>query len=177
MVEARRVASYWESGNRICLFHHAGHIRYHIFNIFIYDITKPNFFLQCQLTLGDYFKEYEFAQGIAKAATGLIGWINNHGKVRCMFDEAHKQISLDTDRKEKVLAYVVVNMTGWTTHCVTFIRLLQVHCALQLEVMQHRSGLIKAQVGAATYIEKARLTEDAEKYCDSHRRPNLLEWS
>ena len=32
--------------------------------------------------------------------------------------------------------------------------------------MQHCSGLIKAQVGAATYIEKARLTEDAEKYCD-----------
>ena len=122
--------------------------------------------MQSQLTLGDYFKEYEFAQGIAEAATGLIGWINNHSKVRRMFDEAQKQISLDTDGKEKVVAYVVANMTRWTTHCVAFIRLLRVQRALQLEVMQHRSGLIKAQVGAATYIEKARLTEDAEKYCD-----------
>src|ERR1700722_13120996 len=102
MVEARRVTSYWESGDRICLFHPAGHMRYRIFTIFIYDITKPNFFLQSQLTIEDYFKEYEFAQGIAKAVTGIIGWINNHGKVRCMFDEAQKQISLDTDGKEKV---------------------------------------------------------------------------
>ena len=70
---------------------------------FIYDITKSNFFLQSQLTLGDYFKEYEFAQGIAEAATGLIGWINNRGKVRRMFNEVQKQISLDTDGKEKVV--------------------------------------------------------------------------
>jgi hypothetical protein len=27
------VASYWESGDHICLFHPAGHIRYHIYDI------------------------------------------------------------------------------------------------------------------------------------------------
>ena len=39
--------------------------------------------------------------------------------------------------------------------------------------MQHRSSLIKAQVGAATYIEKARLTKDAEKYCDRIADPTF----
>ena len=109
--EARRVILYWESGDHICLFHPVGNIRYRIFAIFIYDIAKANFFLQSQLTLGDYFKVYEFAQGIAKAATGLIGWINNHGKVCHMFNEAQKQISLNANGREKVVTYVVTNMT------------------------------------------------------------------
>jgi hypothetical protein len=41
-----------------------------------------------------------------------------------MFNEAQKQISLDADGKEKVVAYVVANMTRWTTHCIAFIRIL-----------------------------------------------------
>jgi len=32
--------------------------------------------------------------------------------------------------------------------------------------MQHCSAIIKAQVGAATSMEKRHLTEDAEKHCD-----------
>ena len=125
----------------------------------ICNIYHANFLLQSQLTLGDYFKEYEFAQGISKAATGLIGWINNHGKVCHMFNEARKQISLNANGREKVVTYVVTNMTRWTTHCVAFIRLLRVQCALQLEVMWHCSSLIKAQVGAAMYTEKACFTK------------------
>jgi tRNA U55 pseudouridine synthase TruB len=49
---------------------------------------------------------------------------------------------------------------------VTFIRLLCVQDALKLEVMQHCSGLVKAQVGAATYAKKLCLTDDANKHCD-----------
>jgi hypothetical protein len=119
-----------------------------------------------QLVLGDYFKEYEFARGIAESATSLIGWLNNHSKVRKMFDKAQAQISLDQTGQSIVLSYLVANLTHWTTHCITFIRLFWVGDALKLEVMQHRSGLIKAQVGAATSTEKLRLTEDVEKHCD-----------
>jgi hypothetical protein len=82
-----------------------------------------------------------------------------------MFDKAQAQISLDRTGHSVVLAYLVANLTRWTTHCVAFIRLLRVSDALKLEVMQHRSGLIKAQVGAATSTEKLRLTEDAETHC------------
>ncbi|KZP22392.1 hypothetical protein FIBSPDRAFT_690520, partial [Athelia psychrophila] len=121
---------------------------------------------QFQLTLGDYFKEYEYAQEISEAATALIGWINNHGKVRTMFDNAQKQITQDRDGYAHIVTYLVANLTRWTTHCIAFIRLLRVKDALKLEVMQHRGALIKAQVGAATYTEKERLTEDAETHCD-----------
>ena len=82
-----------------------------------------------------------------------------------MFDEAQGQISLDRTGYSVVLAYLVANLTRWTTHCIAFIRLLRVQDALKLEVMRHRSGLIKAQVGAATSSEKQRLTDDAEKHC------------
>jgi hypothetical protein len=83
-----------------------------------------------------------------------------------MFDEAQGQISLDRTGHSVILAYLVANMTRWTTHCIAFKRLLRVQDALKLEVMRHRSGLIKAQVGAATSSEKQCLTDDAEKHCN-----------
>ena len=122
--------------------------------------------LKFQLVLGDYFRVYTFAAQIAESATDLIGWLNNHGKVRKMFDASQAQISLDQRGQSVVLAYLTANLTRWTTHCVAFIRLLRVQDALKLEVMQHRSGLIKAQVGAATSSEKQCLTQDAEMHCD-----------
>jgi len=42
--------------------------------------------LKFQLVLGNYFRVYTFAAQIAESATNLIGWLNNHGKVRKMFD-------------------------------------------------------------------------------------------
>ena len=119
-----------------------------------------------QLVLGDYFKEYKFARGIAESATSLIVWLNNHGKVRKMFNKAQAQISLNRTGQSAVLSYLVANLTHWTTHCIAFVRLLQVSDALKLEVMQHHSGLIKAQVGATTSTEKLQLTEDAEEHCN-----------
>ena len=55
--------------------------------------------------------------------------------------------------KSVILAYLSTNLTRWTTHCVAFIRLIRVQDALKLEVMQHCSGLIKAQVGVATSLK------------------------
>ena len=88
-----------------------------------------------QLILGGYFRAYEFTQEIAKLATSLIGWLNNHGKVHKMFDVAQAQISLDQTGRPLVLAYLIANLACWTTHCITFIRLLCVQGALKLEVM------------------------------------------
>ena len=121
---------------------------------------------QFQLTLGDYFCVYAYASEISEAATSVIGWINGHGKVRKMFDSAQEKISLDREGKITVLAYLVANLTRWTTHYVAFMRLLRVKDALKLKVIQHRSGLIKAQVGAAKYSDKLHLTEGAEKHCN-----------
>ncbi|KAF9466987.1 ribonuclease H-like domain-containing protein [Collybia nuda] len=91
---------------------------------------------QFQLLLGDYFGVSPYAVEVGASATVLIGWINNHGKVRMIFDEAQRQISKDRNGP------------------------------LQLAVMMHREAIIAAQVGAAKYTEKAQLTEQAIKCCD-----------
>ncbi|THU99173.1 hypothetical protein K435DRAFT_855988 [Dendrothele bispora CBS 962.96] len=88
---------------------------------------------QFQLTLGDYFKVYEFGAKRAEEATFLIGWLNNHGKVRKIFDAAQEQITKDQ---------------------------------LQLVVMQSRSAIIAAQVGAAKGEEAERLQAEAEQACN-----------
>ncbi|KAJ6596517.1 hypothetical protein B0H10DRAFT_1960178, partial [Mycena sp. CBHHK59/15] len=61
---------------------------------------------QFQLILGDYFKVNDMAAVIAEDATAIISWINNHGKVRKIFDEAQKTISLDRLGKIIILAYL-----------------------------------------------------------------------
>lgn len=102
---------------------------------------------------------------IAEDATAIISWINNHGKVRKIFDEAQKTISLDRLGKIVILAYLVANITRWTTHFIAFCRLFLLRAALQLAVLQNRSAIIAAEVGTATSTEGVRLREDAERFC------------
>ncbi|KAF7970198.1 hypothetical protein HWV62_24782, partial [Athelia sp. TMB] len=118
-----------------------------------------------QLILGDYFKVYDYGALIAEQATDLIGWINNHGKVRKIFDGMQKRLSLGLTGQSVVLSYLVANLTRWTTHCIAFMRLLLVQLALQRAVAEFRPAIIKAQVGVATSTEGRRLTADAEAHC------------
>ncbi|KAJ6624745.1 ribonuclease H-like domain-containing protein [Mycena sp. CBHHK59/15] len=121
---------------------------------------------QFQLILGDYFKVNDMAAMIAEDATALISWINNHGKVRKIFDACQRIISQDRNAgRIIVLAYLVANLTRWTTHFVAFCRLFLLRSALQLGVLQNRSAIIAAEVGAATSTEGERLKEDAEHFC------------
>ncbi|KAJ6576288.1 ribonuclease H-like domain-containing protein [Mycena sp. CBHHK59/15] len=101
---------------------------------------------QFQLILGDYFKVNDMAAVIAEDATAIISWINNHGKVRKIFDEAQKTISLDRLGKIIILAYLVANITRWTTHFIAFCRLFLLRAALQLVVLQNRSAIIAAEL-------------------------------
>ncbi|KAJ7190100.1 ribonuclease H-like domain-containing protein [Mycena pura] len=120
---------------------------------------------QSHLIFGDYLKVHEMAATIAEDATSLISWINNHGKVRKIFDESQKTISQDRLGRSVILAYLVANLTRWTTHFVAFARLFLLRSPLQLAVLQSRSAIIAAEVGAATSTEGQRLKEDAERFC------------
>ncbi|KAJ6504514.1 ribonuclease H-like domain-containing protein [Mycena vulgaris] len=121
---------------------------------------------QFQLILGDYFKVHDMAAVIAEDATALISWINNHSKVRKIFDEAQKIISQDRNAgKIIILAYLIANLTRWTTHFIAFLRLFTLQPALRLAVLQKRSAIIAAEVGTATSTEGQRLKEDAERFC------------
>lgn len=121
---------------------------------------------QFQLILGDYFKAYPYAAQIAEQATDLIAWINNHGKVRMIFDDMQKRITLGNTGQATVLSYLVANLTRWTTHCIAFLRLSRVQLPLEHAVAELRPAIIKAQVGVAKSTEGQRLTTDAEAHCN-----------
>ena len=102
------------------------------------------------------------AQDIAVKATDLIRWINSHGKVQKIFDSALKAFSLDSVNRELISAYLIANMTHWTTHSTAFTHLYNVQDALKLALMQHHSAIIQAQVGEAKSSEARCLTNDAD---------------
>jgi hypothetical protein len=97
--------------------------------------------------------------------TSLVSWINNHGKERAIFDEEQARISLSNRGYSLVLAYLMANLTRWTSHCVSFIRLLSIQDALKSAVYAKRALIVKAEVGAAKSTEAVRLTADAETHC------------
>ncbi|KAJ7136219.1 ribonuclease H-like domain-containing protein [Mycena filopes] len=131
---------------------------------------------QFQLILGDYFKVNDAAAGIAEEATGLIAWINNHGRVRKIFNKAQGIVSQDQNAgKIIILAYLVANLTRWTTHFTAFRRLWLLRRPLLLAVHQSRTAIIDAEVGAAVSTEGERLRQDAEKHCTLIEDPHF--WS
>ncbi|KAF9021291.1 hypothetical protein BDZ89DRAFT_957628 [Hymenopellis radicata] len=116
---------------------------------------------QFQLTLGDYFKENLIAAEYAEQATGLIGWLLNHQKVRAIFDDV--QLS----KTNTVLAVIVANLTRWTTHFLAFDRLMTLKPSLRQAAILQRDEIIAAQVGAEKgRKEHDRLKTAAEEHID-----------
>ncbi|KAJ6628155.1 ribonuclease H-like domain-containing protein [Mycena sp. CBHHK59/15] len=107
----------------------------------------------------------DMAATIAEDATGLIAWLNNHGKVRKIFDTSQKIVSMQNLGHYIILAYLIANLTRWTTHDVAFAQLFFLKEPLQLAVYTRRKDIIEAQVGAAVSTEGECLHVDAEKYC------------
>ena len=65
-----------------------------------------------------------------------------------------------------VLAYIIANLTRWTTHYIAFAHLLHLKDALKFAVLRHRGAIIDAQVGAAKSAEAKRLKEEAKMMCE-----------
>ena len=82
-----------------------------------------------------------------------------------IFDEEQARISLSNRGYSLVLAYLMANLTRWTSHCVSFIRLLSIQDALKSAVYAKRALIVKAEVGAAKSTEAVCLTADAEAHC------------
>jgi hypothetical protein len=117
---------------------------------------------QFQLTLGDYFKENPEAARAGEEATEVIGWLLNHQRVRAIFDEAQS-----TKNNGLVLAYLVANLTRWTTHFIAFCRLHDLKIPLRQAAILSRDEIIEAQVGAERNARARRkLTEEANSKCD-----------
>jgi len=118
--------------------------------------------LQFQLTLGDYFKENDEATSGAEDATDVIGWILNHQCVHIIFDD------IQAERNDGVvLAYLVANLTRWTTHFITFSHLLELKAPLCQAVIVHHDEIVSAQVGTERNARACqKLTDDMNSKCD-----------
>ncbi|KAF5387115.1 hypothetical protein D9615_001638 [Tricholomella constricta] len=117
-----------------------------------------------QLILGDYFEENKEAAETAEEATGLIGWVLSHGRVRTVFDESQAAISIPAG---KVLAFFVANMTRWTTHFLAFDHLHDLKESMRCAVIQRRMDIISAQVGAEKNRQRRqKLEDDANYHCE-----------
>ncbi|KAH8800134.1 ribonuclease H-like domain-containing protein, partial [Flagelloscypha sp. PMI_526] len=132
------------------------------------DLFLPSCFAhQSNLCCGDYLKEWFFALEISEEAMDLIGWINNHDKVRELFDKAQAEISPDENNgRVVVVAYCTANTTRWTTHATSFLRLLRLKRSIRHAALTKRNAIIAAQVGAAKSTEKQRLQDEATEMCN-----------
>lgn len=102
-----------------------------------------------------------YAQEIAEQATAVIGWINLHSRVRVVFDSVQIEMG-----RTVPLAYLVACITRWTTHFTAFARLYELNNVLKQTVAFRRRLIVDAQVGAAKYADKERLTANANEHCD-----------
>ncbi|KAF8164788.1 ribonuclease H-like domain-containing protein [Crassisporium funariophilum] len=107
-----------------------------------------------------YFQTAETAE----QATDLIGWLLNHGKVRSIFNDTQAKISVPPG---KVLAFLVANMTCWTTHFIAFDHLYDLKDPMHRAVISCRHDIIATQVGAEKNCQKKqKLKDDATDHCD-----------
>jgi len=121
-------------------------------------------YIQFQLILGEYFNVNEEAAATAEEATDLIGWILNHGRVRSIFNDTQAEISVPPG---KVLAFLVANLTRWTTHFIAFDRLCDLKDSMRCAVISRREDIISAQVGAEKNRQKKqKLENDATAHCE-----------
>jgi hypothetical protein len=101
---------------------------------------------------------------MAEEATDLIGWVLNHGRVCSIFNDTQAEISVPPG---KVLAFLVANMTHWTTHFIAFDRLSDLKDAMRQAVISRKQEIISAQIGAEKNRQKRqKLEDDAVAHCE-----------
>jgi hypothetical protein len=127
----------------------------------LYLLTFPCCAHQGQLILGDYLKENEEAAALMGELIDFVNWLNNHDKVRAIFDTKQRELL------GKILAYLLPNLTRWTTHLVAAIRFAFLKAPIRAAILNQRDDIIKAQVGAEANARKRQaLEEDAIYYCN-----------
>ncbi|KAF5346595.1 hypothetical protein D9758_013462 [Tetrapyrgos nigripes] len=109
-------------------------------------LVKKRLCCWCQLALGDYFKENKEAAGYSEDASELLG---------------------KSPELSEPLAYIMVNLTCWTTHFCSFDHLHDLEDPLQHATFLKHRDIIAAQVGAEKNNQRKEEMEDSvNKQCD-----------
>ncbi|KAJ7166407.1 ribonuclease H-like domain-containing protein [Mycena crocata] len=122
---------------------------------------------QGQLVLVDYFKENPEAAETAEQTVECLGWIVSHEHVRDIFDKTQ------VEKNGAAIAYLIANITRWTTHSLSFNRLIRLQSPMRTAVISKRAEIIAAQVGAEKNKKNVKkITNMANKFCDLLDDPN-----
>ncbi|KAJ7246762.1 hypothetical protein C8J57DRAFT_1674970, partial [Mycena rebaudengoi] len=125
-------------------------------------LTFPCCSHQGQLLLSDYIKESPKASEILAELLDFVNWLNNHDKVRDIFDTRQQEES------QKVIAYLLPNLTRWTTHLIAALRFQSLKVPICAAILNDRDAIVKAQVGAETNRRKREeLENDVKERCES----------
>ncbi|KAJ7048379.1 ribonuclease H-like domain-containing protein [Mycena amicta] len=125
-------------------------------------MTFPCVAHQGQLILGDYFKECPEAAELAEELIEFVNWLNNHDKIREIFDDQQRA------NNGLAQAYILANLTRWTTHLVAFLRFRSLKTPIRTAILNDRDKIIAAQVGVEANRRKAEaLRADAISHCES----------
>ncbi|KAJ6616370.1 hypothetical protein B0H10DRAFT_2219578 [Mycena sp. CBHHK59/15] len=108
----------------------------------LYLLTFPCCAHQGQLILGNYLREFEEAAKLMGELINFVNWLNNHNKVCTIFDTQQQEMF------GKILAYLLPNLTHWTTHLVAAIRFAFLKAPICAAILNHRDAIVKAQTGA-----------------------------
>ncbi|KAJ6628542.1 hypothetical protein B0H10DRAFT_1940380 [Mycena sp. CBHHK59/15] len=113
----------------------------------------------------DYCKVNDIAAIIAEDATALIGWLNNHGKVRKIFDESQATVSQDRNaaRSLFLLTWSLISPAG--PPILSLFRVSLPSASASACCPPEKTAIIAAEVGAAVSTETERLSSDANKFC------------
>ena len=115
---------------------------------------------QGQLILAEYLRENPKAAQIFEELIESVNWINSKDKVRDIFDKTQLELV------EKMLAYILPNLTRWTTHLVAALRFVSVKGAIRGAILNKRDAIVAAHVGAESNLRKrTEMREVALAHC------------
>ncbi|CAK5275388.1 unnamed protein product [Mycena citricolor] len=117
---------------------------------------------QGQLILADYFKENRDGSQTSEETADMLGWIRSHEKVRDIFDEVQVE-----KKGGEPLAYLVANLTRWTTHTISFHRTLSLKEPLRHAAILRCADILQAQLGAEKNKKKiAAVEKEVNRFCE-----------
>ncbi|KAJ7310796.1 hypothetical protein DFH08DRAFT_1046089 [Mycena albidolilacea] len=90
---------------------------------------------QGQLILAKYLRENPKAAQIFEELIDCVNWINSKDKVRDIFDKTQ----LEMDKYGKILAYILPNLTRWTTHLVAALRFAILKAPIRNAILNKRA--------------------------------------
>ncbi|KAJ7023602.1 ribonuclease H-like domain-containing protein [Mycena alexandri] len=115
---------------------------------------------QGQLILAEYLRENPKAAQIMEELIEIVNWLNSKDKVREIFDQTQMTLA------GKILAYILPNLTRWTTHLIAALRFDSLKNPIRHAVLNKRDEIIAAHIGAESNQRKrAEMREVALAHC------------